>query len=91
LKLLEFPNTSWKAGILRDEREAAVTSPIFKKEDRIECFNYISLFNSSYKIYAKALSNRVNKITENILKKEQNAFRRGRSCMNCVFTVTQLI
>jgi hypothetical protein len=42
------------------------------------------------KIYAKIISNRVHKIDESILKEEQNGFRKGRSCINCFFTITQL-
>jgi hypothetical protein len=49
------------------------------------------LLNFSYKIYAKITSNRVHKIAESILKAEQNGFRKSRSYIDCVFTITQLI
>jgi hypothetical protein len=88
---LEFFNTCWKTGSIPDEWKGAVISPIFKKGNRIECSNYrgISLLNSSYKIYEK-ISNRVH-IIGIILKEEQNGFREACSCIDCVFTITQLI
>jgi hypothetical protein len=57
-KLLEFLNTCWKTGFIPVKWEEAVISPTLKKGNRIESSNYkgISLLNSSYKIYAKVLS-----------------------------------
>jgi hypothetical protein len=35
--------------------------------------------------------NRVNKMAESILKEEQNGFGKGRCCIDCVSTISQLI
>jgi hypothetical protein len=93
LKFLEFLNTCWKTGFIPDEWKEAVLSSLFKKGNRIEHSNYrgLCLLNSSYKVYAKVLWNRVNNIAESILKEEQNAFRKGCFCIDCVFTISQLI
>jgi hypothetical protein len=70
-----------------------LTLPIYKRGIRTVCCSYrvVSLLNPYYKIYAKILSNRTNKIAEHILMEKENAPRKGRSCTDCVFTVTQSI
>jgi hypothetical protein len=61
-------------------------------EINIYChYRGISLLNSSYKIYANIISNRVHKISGNILKEEQSGFRKGRPCKDCAFAITKFV
>jgi retron-type reverse transcriptase len=39
----------------------------------------------------KILDNRISKIAENIILRNQHGFRKGRSCTDCIFALTQLI
>jgi predicted nucleotidyltransferase len=62
-----------------------------KKSDN--CLNYRSnsLLNSGYKIYAKTINKRFKTISEAIILEEQNRFRIGRSCINNVLIIKQVI
>jgi len=51
----------------------------------------ISLLNTGYKIYSKIIAKRLTAITEVLLLEEHNGFRRGRSCMDCLFSASQII
>ena len=47
--------------------------------------------NTSYELYASILRTRTNAITETMLSEASNGFRKGRSCLDCIFTIAQLI
>ena len=59
-----------------------------QKRDRNNPDNYrdISLLNTGYKIYSKIIAKGLTVIAD-----EQNGFRKGRSCMDCVFSASQII
>jgi hypothetical protein len=69
---LEFFNTCWKTRSILLNGKELWSHQYLQKGNRMECSNCrdISLLNSSYKIYAKIISNRVNKIAEGIIKEE---------------------
>lgn len=92
-RLLNLLNVCWKYGYSPEEWQEAIIIPIFKKGDRRDCGNYrgISLLNTGYKIYSKIITNRLAVITENILLEEQHGFRNNRSCIDCVFSISQMI
>jgi hypothetical protein len=83
----------WRAGHAHEELNMAVVIPKHKKGGRNDCSNYrrMSLLNSSHKIYSKFLNNRISKIAENIMLNNQHGFRKGRSCTDSIFTLTQFI
>jgi len=64
-----------------------------QKGDRNSPDNYrgISLLNIGYIIYSKIIAKRLTGIAEVILLEEQNGFRKGRSCMDCIFSASQII
>jgi len=64
-----------------------------KNGDRNNADNYrgVSLLNSGYKIYSKIIANRLIVIVEVLLLEEQNGFRKGRSCMDCILSASQII
>jgi len=63
------------------------------KGDRNNPYNYrgISLLNTGYKIYSKTIANILTEIAEVLLLEEQNGFRKSRSCLDCIFSASQII
>jgi len=92
-RLLKLINKCWKERSTPEEWGQARVKSLFKKGKRDDCSNYrgISLLNSGCKIYAKIITQRLKPISEAILLEEQNGFRRGRSCIDNVFTLKQTI
>ncbi|KAL4262696.1 hypothetical protein AB1N83_007254 [Pleurotus pulmonarius] len=58
--------------------------PIYKKNDREDIANYrpITLLNSDYKIFTKALAIKLSQVAAEILNKDQAGFVKGRSIFN---------
>jgi len=50
-----------------------------------------SLLNTGYKIYSKIMEKRLTVIAEVLLLEEQNGFRKGRSCIDFIFSASQII
>lgn len=76
-----------------DEWGKAVIVPIHKKATKTDCSNYrgISLLSIPGKIYTKILQQRLRKYAEEILGEEQAGFRMGRSTIDQIFTIRQII
>lgn len=93
MRFLDVLNICWSTLQIPSEWKIAIIRPIFKKGKRDECKNYrgISLLNTSYKIFAKIITRRLNIISEVLLNNEQHGFRRGRACTDCIFIVKQII
>ena len=51
----------------------------------------IILLNTAYKIYSKIITRQLNALAEVILSKEQQGFHKNRTCVDCVFTISQII
>lgn len=92
-KFLNLINVCWICGDIPQEWRTAIVIPIHKKGDRTTPDNYrgISLLNTGYKIYSKIIAKRLTAISETLMLEEQNGFRKGRSCMDCVFSLSQVI
>jgi len=90
---LKFLNVCWIYGDIPEERRTAIVIPVHKKGDRNNTNNSrgISLLNTGYKIYSKIIVKRLTAIAEILLLEEQNGFRKGRSCTDCIFSVSQII
>lgn len=93
LRLLHFFNMCWKnKQIPKEWRQAKVIS-LFKKGDRGNPNNYrgISLLDTSYKIYAKIMNERLKIIADHLISEEQMGFRKGRSTTDAIFTLKRII
>jgi len=90
---LNFLNVCWIYGDIHEEWRTAFVIPIHKKRDRNNPDNYrgISSLNAGYKIYSKTVAKRLTAIAEVLLLQEQNGYRKGRSCMHCIFSASQII
>lgn len=66
--------------------------PLYKKKERNEIANYrpITLMNSDYKIFTKALTTRLNTVAPSLIHKTQAGFMAGRSIFDQV-KLTKLI
>jgi hypothetical protein len=88
-----FLNVCWIYGDIPEEWRTAIGIPIHKKGDRNNPGNCrgVSLLNTGYKIYSRIIIKMLRVIAEVLLLEEQNGFRKGRSCMDCIFSVSQII
>ena len=53
-------------------------------------YRVISLLNTGYKMYSKIIAKILRVIAEVLILEEQNGFRKGRSCMDCIFSPSQI-
>lgn len=92
-RMCDIFNICWYTLKIPQDWNTAIVKPIFKKGNRKDLNNYrgICLLNTSYKLFSKIITRRLNKITEVLLKENQYGFRNGRSCADCVFIMKQLI
>jgi len=90
---LNFLNVRWIYGDIPEEWRTVIVIPIHKKGDRNNPDNYrgISLLNTGYKIYSKIIAKRLTAIAVVLLLEEQNRFRKGRFCMDCILSASQII
>ena len=90
---MNFLNVCWIFGDIPEEWRTVLVTPIHKTGDSNNPDNYrgISLLNNGYKIYSKIIAKRLTAISQVLLLEEQNGFRKGRSCMDCIFSASQII
>ncbi|KAL4126110.1 hypothetical protein QTP88_010339 [Uroleucon formosanum] len=83
----------WKGEHLPTPWNEAVIIPLHKKGDKTKCENYrgISLLNSAYKVFTKILLNRLTLYVEENLGRYQCGFRKGRSTIERLSVIGQLI
>jgi hypothetical protein len=62
-----------------------------KETNNPDNYRGISLLITGYKIYPKIIAKRLTVIADVLLLEEQNGFKKGRSCMDCIFSVSQII
>jgi hypothetical protein len=97
LLLVHLFNTCFDRGILPNKWRLATVYPIPKNltDDRRNPMTYrgISLLSTISKTYTGLLNERIQNYleTEQILVDEQNGFRKGRSCIDHIFTTTTII
>lgn len=81
----------YKGHDLPHEWTKAHINNIYKKGDRKNCSNYrgLSVINSLSRLYGKIIKNKIEKEMTDV--EEQNGFRAGRSCMDSIFSLKQVI
>ena len=86
-------NIAWATGEVPEDWKRAVIIPLHKKGSKAMCSNYrgISLLSVPGKVYARIVDNRVKQKTEGMILEVQGGFRKGRSCIDQIFTVRQLV
>jgi hypothetical protein len=90
--LLHLFNNIWKQRTPSDWEEGLIIN-IYEKGSRNVCNKYrgITLLSTGSKLFSNILKNKLNKYAEVILDESQNAFRKGRGCIDSVFTLKQIV
>jgi len=91
--LLDLVHTVWKEERVPRDWVNAVLVPIPKKGDLRSCDNWrgIALLDVVGKVVARVLQARLQEVAEEELPESQCGFRKGRSCMDMIFTLRQLV
>ena len=92
-RLLQLITDVWEEGaVVRDWRDAEIV-PIPKKGNLKHCDNWrgISLLDVVGKVFARILQERLQTIAEKVLPESQCGFRKGRGCIDMIFTARQLL
>jgi len=76
-----------------EEWKVAIVTSIHKKGDKRKCENYIgiSVTSTFSRIYGRILAKLIELEFKNMEMKEQADFRAGRSCIDNIFCITQMI
>jgi hypothetical protein len=92
--LLQLFRRVWETGGVPEDWKKAIVVPIFKnKGSKEECGNYrgISLLSVPGKLFMRVLLNRIKDPLETEFREEQAGFRRGRSTVEQIFALRQII
>uniref|UniRef100_A0A8D8LKZ5 Craniofacial development protein 2 n=2 Tax=Cacopsylla melanoneura TaxID=428564 RepID=A0A8D8LKZ5_9HEMI len=83
----------WINKTVPDDWRMGVVVPLFKKGDRKKCSNFrgITLTSQVSKLYERLLENKIRPIIETQLNEEQYGFRAGRSTIDLIFGLRQLM
>jgi hypothetical protein len=81
-----------KGDVPRHFRKTLI-KPLYKKGDKSECCNYrgISLVFVGSKLFSKIIIFRLRDAVEKVLREEQCDFRKGRRCVDQIFTLRVII
>ena len=91
--LVKVFNHSFENKELPDSQKYGLLTLLFKKGERalLSSWRPISLLNTDYKILAKALSVRLSKVLANIVSDDQTCGVPGRTILNNVFILRDLV
>ena len=91
--LLELVTEVWTESGVPADWSDTVLIPIPKKGDLSQCDNWrgIALLDVVGKVVARVIQGRLQKLAEDELPESQCGFRKGRGCMDMVFSVRQLV
>lgn len=85
---------SMQTGILSQEQRVGIISLVPKKaEDRTKLSNWrpITLLNTDFKIFSKALSNRIQPCIKDVIAEDQTGFIKGRSIATNLMNIQTVI
>lgn len=83
----------WNEKVIPEEWKEGIIVPLYKKGDRRVCSNYrgITLTSQVGKLYERVMELKIRSHIEVNLKEEQYGFRRGRSTVDLIFSIKQLM
>jgi sorting nexin-29 len=83
----------WEKEVMPKEWSTGLICPIFKKGDDLECKNYrgITLLNIAHKVLFCIILECINQYAEGVLEEYQCGFRCGRSTVEQIFIICQLM
>jgi hypothetical protein len=95
VKLLTWVyNNIEEFGVLEDTTFAlGWMCPLFKKKDKSDIANYrpITVLNADYKIFTKALANKLAKVAPHIIHKDQAGFMKGRKITDAIYLAQEVV
>ena len=76
-----------------EEWKIAIITSIHKEGDKRNCENYrgITVTSTFSRIYGRILAKLVESEYKNMEMEEQSGFRAGRSCIDNIFYITQMV
>jgi hypothetical protein len=83
----------WQSETMPEEWRTGLLIPLLKKGDPTQCNNYrgIMLLNTTYKILTSIIRKRLAEHTETKLGEYQNGFRKGKSTIDAIHVMSQII
>ena len=92
-KIHRLLSITWVKEALPNEWKESIVVPIYKKGDKTVCNNYrgITLLSTSYKILTNILVSRLTPYIDDIIGDHQCAFRRNRSTIDQIFSISQIL
>ncbi|MCP4268419.1 MAG: hypothetical protein GY777_23060 [Candidatus Brocadiaceae bacterium] len=84
----------WEEGRVPGDWTKAIIVPVYKgRGSRNELGNYrgISLYSIAEKVYGKIVIERVQMITESKVSQEQGGFRKGKGCIDQIFSLRMTV
>ena len=92
-KLLKIMNMVFKKGKVPNDYRKTLIKPLHKKGDKSECRNYrsISLVSVGSKLLSNMILFKIRDAADIVLREEQYGFRKGRGCVDQVFTLRLII
>ena len=93
--LLEFYNACFEKGALDEQTQLGLISLIHKgnslARDEVKYWRPITLSNIDYKIIAKLLANRIKKVMNEIVGKQQQGFIKNRNIANIIRAIDDIL
>ena len=92
-KLLKIMNMIFEKGEVPNDFRKTLIKPLYKKGDKSECYNCrgISLVSVGSKLLSNMILFRLRHAVDKVLREEQCGFRKGRGCVDHVFTFRLII
>ena len=83
----------WDEEDTPDDWKTGTIIKLPKKGDLGNCNNWqgITLLSMTCKIFSRIILKRISAATDTILRQEQTGFRRGKSCIDHIFTLRQIL
>jgi hypothetical protein len=83
----------WQSETMPEEWRTGLLIPLLKKGDPTQCNNYrgIMLLNTTYKILTSIIRKTLTEHTETKLREYQNGFRKGKSTIDAIHVISQII
>jgi len=91
--LKELMASAWEERKVPKEWVNAVLIPMSKKGNLTSCDNWhgVALLEVVGKVVARVVQGRLQRLAEKQLPKSQCGFRKGRRCIDMIFTIRQLL
>jgi hypothetical protein len=91
--LTELCTQIWQSELLPERWKTSIIVPIYKKGSKTSCANYrpISLIDIGYKMVEAIVSRRIRSALDNSLRENQGGFRPGRSTVDQIFALRQIL